>query len=268
MEVVILKDAEAVAKKGAQLIIELIRQKFNSVLGLATGRTPVALYQQLIEKNKKGAVSFADVCTFNLDEYLDIDAENYQSYRSFMNRCFFNHVDIDINNTFMPHCQKGENPRSFGLRYENEILCRGGIDLQILGIGNNGHIGFNEPSSSLNSRTRVKTLTQQTLKDNAELFTPTERQPTLAMTMGIATILDARKIILLATGSAKSVAVQNMVEGPLSSMCPASSLQLHQHISVLLDERAATGLQNRDYYRWVYEHSESLRKEFGSFYNI
>ena len=268
MEIVILKNADAVAKKGAQLVVELIRQKSKAVLGLATGRTPIALYEQLINKYRTGEISFAEVSTFNLDEYLGIDEDNEYGYRAFMNSAFFNHIDIDIKNTYLPFCKEGENPRTFGLGYENEILCHGGIDLQILGIGSNGHIGFNEPVSSLNSRTRIKTLSHRTLQDNNQLFDNSENQPRLAMTMGIATILDARKIILLATGSGKAEAVQKMVEGPLSSMCPASALQLHQHVSILLDEQAAASLQNQDYYLWAYEQNETLRKQFGSFYNI
>ena len=268
MEVVILKNAEAVAEKGAQLLVELILQKHNAVLGLATGRTPIALYEQLILRFKKGEISFAEMSSFNLDEYLGIDEEDKQSYRCFMNRVFFDHVDINRVNTHMPYCRTDENPRTFGLGYENDILCAGGIDLQILGIGGNGHIGFNEPSSSIRSRTRVKTLTQRTLQDNSRMFVEGEFQPKLAMTMGIATILDARKIILLATGESKAEAIATMVEGPLTSMCPGSALQLHQHVSVLLDEDAAFQLENKDYYRWAYEQNESLRQQFGSFYNI
>ena len=268
MEVVILRNADAVAKKGAHLLVELILQKNNAVLGLATGRTPIALYEQLIDKCRKGEISFAGVSTFNLDEYLGIAEDNEHGYRAFMNRTFFDQIDIDIKNTYLPFCKEGENPRTYGLDYENEILCHGGIDLQILGIGSNGHIGFNEPVSSLNSRTRIKTLSHRTLQDNNQLFDNYDSQPRLAMTMGIATILDARKIILLATGSGKAEAVQNMVEGPLSSMCPASALQLHQHVTILLDEKAAAGLQNQDYYIWAYEQNETLRKQFGSFYNI
>lgn len=268
MEIVILEDASAVAKKGAQLLMELMLQKHNAVLGLATGRTPIALYEQLIEKCARAELSFADVVTFNLDEYLGIAADNAQSYRSFMNNTFFDHIDIKLKNTHMPYCEAGQNPRTFGLAYENEILCKGGIDLQILGIGGNGHIGFNEPASSLSSRTRVKSLTQRTLQDNSHLFAEHELQPHLAMTMGIATILDARQIILLATGAQKSEAVKNMVEGPLTAMCPASALQMHQHVSVLMDEEAASELQNTEYYRWVYLQNETLRREFGSFYTI
>ena len=268
MEVVILRDADAVAIKGAQLLIELVIQKHDAVLGLATGRTPKALYKELVRKHQNGEVSFADVTTFNLDEYLGIAADDPQSYRSFMNNILFQHIDIDPDNTYLPYCKKEENPRTFGLVFEDDILCNGGIDLQVLGIGRNGHIGFNEPASSLSSRTRVKTLTQRTLEDNSQLFEKNEFQPRLAMTMGIATILDARKILLLATGNEKADAVQSMVEGPLSSMCPASALQLHQHVSVLMDEQAAQGLKNKDYYQWVYEQNESLRKQFGSFYNI
>jgi len=147
-------------------------------------------------------------------------------------------------------------------RYEERIRAAGGIDLQLMGIGANGHIGFNEPSSSLRSRTRVKTLTKQTLKDNARLFAKDEFQPKLAITMGIATIMDARRILLLATGENKAGAVSAMVEGPVSAACPASILQMHERVSVLLDQAAAAGLSNRDYYEWTYRQNESLKERF------
>jgi glucosamine-6-phosphate deaminase len=150
-----------------------------------------------------------------------------------------------------------------GPLYEQKILAAGGIDLQIMGIGVNGHIGFNEPSSSLNSRTRVKTLTRQTVEDNSRLFSAAEFQPKLAITMGIGTIMDARRILLLATGGNKADAVGKMVEGPLTAMCPASVLQMHQRVTVILDEAAAGGLRNRDYYDWAYLQNESLKDRFG-----
>jgi len=180
-----------------------------------------------------------------------------------MNREFFDRIDIVKTNTFLPSCEQGQNPRLVGPQYEAKILKAGGIDLQMMGIGVNGHIGFNEPSSSLRSRTRVKTLTKQTLKDNSRLFTSDEFQPKLAITMGIASIMDARRILLLATGENKAEVVREMVEGPISAMCPASILQMHEHVSVLLDESAAAGLSNRDYYDWTYLQNESLKHRFG-----
>ncbi len=267
MEVVILKTAEDVAATAAGLVAKLLGHTPAAVLGLATGSTQLALYQQLVEKHQNSGLSFAKASSFNLDEYLGVAAENPQSYRSFMDREFFDHIDIDKQSTFLPYCAENENPRLVGPRYEQQIRDAGGIDLQVMGIGVNGHIGFNEPSSSLSSRTRVKTLTQQTLKDNSRLFSRDEFQPKLAITMGIATIMDARGVLLLATGESKAEAVSQMVEGPVSAMCPASVLQLHERVTVLLDEAAASDLKNRDYYDWTYQQNESLKSRFGVFHD-
>ncbi len=263
MEVVILKNAECVASTAADLVAELLNNRPSAVLGLATGSTQLALYRQLVNRHLNAGLSFSQVSSFNLDEYLGVAPDNPQSYRSYMNREFFDRIDIDKRNTFLPLCAGNENPHLVGLRYEKEILNAGGIDLQLMGIGGNGHIGFNEPSSSLRSRTRVKTLTKQTLKDNSRLFSKHEFQPKLAVTMGIATIMDADRILLLATGGSKAEAVARMVEGPVSAMCPASALQLHERVTILLDEDAAAQLRNRDYYRWTYQQNESLKDRFG-----
>ena len=262
MEIIILKDAEKVAALGAKLVSELLRVLPAAVLGLATGSTQLALYRQLVKRHVKNGMTFRQVSSFNLDEYLGISADNPQSYRAYMDRELFDQIDIDKRNTHLPFCEEGENPVLVGPRYEKKIKEAGGIDLQLMGLGANGHIGFNEPSSSLSSRTRVKTLTQQTNKDNSRLFAETEFQPKLAITMGIATIMDARKILLLATGESKAEAVSKMVEGPVSAMCPASILQMHQHVTVLLDEAAAVRLENREYYDWTYLQNESLKKRF------
>lgn len=263
MEVIVLRNAEDAAAMAAQLLGALLRSKPDAVLGLATGSTPLALYRRLVADHLEGKTSFQHITSFNLDEYLGIAASNPQSYRSYMDRELFDLVDIDKSRTFMPVCADQENPRVVGALYEKQIRAAGGIDLQVLGIGANGHIGFNEPSSSLNSRTRVKTLTRQTLKDNSRLFSENEFQPKLAMTMGIATIMDARRILLLATGSKKAGAVAKMIEGPLTAMCPASVLQMHQHATILLDEPAAEDLQNRNYYDWANQQNEALQERFG-----
>lgn len=262
MEIIILKDAEKVATLGAKLVSELLGVRPAAVLGLATGSTQLALYRQLVERYRNNKISFRQASSFNLDEYLGISSDNPQSYRAYMDREFFDQIDIDKRNTHLPFCEEGENPVLVGPRYEKMIKEAGGIDLQLMGLGANGHIGFNEPSSSLSSRTRVKTLTQQTNKDNSRLFAETEFQPKLAITMGIATIMDARKMLLLATGESKAEAVSNMIEGPVSAMCPASILQMHQHVTVLLDEAAAVRLENREYYDWAYLQNESLKKRF------
>ena len=258
MDVVILEDGDAVAAAGAALVLEVLQQKANAILGLATGRTPLAMYKRLIADSRAAGVSYRDVTTFNLDEYLGLLPGDAQSYRAYMQREFFDHVDIDPANTFLPECGSGQDPLDVGPAYEALILARGGIDLQVLGIGRNGHIGFNEPTSSLASRTRIKTLTRDTVAANRELFRDAATQPQLAITMGIATILDADRIVLLATGSEKAAAVRQAVEGPVSAMCPASILQMHEKVTVLLDADAASELTLRDYYAWIAEQKRRL----------
>mgnify|MGYP000428925827 CR=1 FL=1 len=267
MQIIIFEDADQVAENAAHWVSELISKKAKPVLGLATGSTPISLYKQLVNKHKNDGLSFSNVSSFNLDEYHNINADNSQSYRSFMKHNLFDHVDIDQSNTFLPTCTNEQNPREQGLSYEGKIKSLGGIDLQILGIGANGHIGFNEPTSSLASRTRIKTLTQQTLTDNSRLFDDNEFQPTLAMTMGIATILDARYVLLMATGINKAQAVKDMVAGPLSAMCPASALQMHENAIILLDKAAASKLEDQEYYQWANNQNIKVNQEFGLYHN-
>ena len=266
MEVVIFKNADNVASRGAGLVAEMLNVKPDAVFGFATGSTPIDLYRNLVARHRKGELSFRHTTSFNLDEYMGIAADNPQSYRTFMNREFFDHVDIDKNKTHLPACESSENPQLVGPEYEAKIEQVGGIDLQILGIGYNGHIGFNEPSSSLSSRTRVKTLTRRTLEDNSRMFTDGEFQPKLAITMGIGTIMEARRILLLATGKSKADAVAAMVEGPVTAMCPASVLQMHERVTVLIDEQAAAGLKYREYYDLAHRENRALKERFGEFY--
>lgn len=268
MEIIIMPDAQAVAEHSAQWVCELMQKKPNAVLGLATGSTPIALYQRLIALHKAGQLSFKRSVTFNLDEYLGISEHSKQSYRYFMNTQLFEHIDVDIANTHLPACAENENPRLVSSAYEEKICRAGGIDLQILGIGANGHIGFNEPTSSLSSRTRVKTLTERTVVDNSRLFSTDEVQPRLALTMGIATIMEARHIVLLATGEHKAKAVRQTVEGPISAMCPASVLQLHKKAVIILDEAAASELEALDYYRWANSQNAVVVKHYGHFDDI
>jgi len=267
MQIIIYDDAHQVAQAAAQWVKTLIQQKAKPVLGLATGSTPISLYQQLVELHTQQELSFSDVTTFNLDEYHHIDEDNPQSYRSFMNNHLFDHVDINLAHTHLPTCKEGENPRDKGLAYEEKIKQANGIDLQILGLGANGHIGFNEPTSSLSSRTRIKTLTQQTLTDNSRLFSSDEQQPTLAMTMGIATIMDARYVLLMATGHNKAKAVNEMITGAVSAMCPASMLQMHENAIILLDKAAASNLKDQSYYQWADKQNRKLIEEFGFYHN-
>jgi glucosamine-6-phosphate deaminase len=264
MDVIICGDSDAVAAEGAALVLQVLQKKSNAVFGLASGNTPLAMYKRLIHDSRAAGLSFRDVTTFNLDEYLGLQPTDAQSYRAYMQRELFDHIDIHPGNTFLPECGAGVDPLEVGPAYEALIRSRGGIDLQILGIGRNGHIGFNEPTSSLKSRTRIKTLTRETVSANRKLFDDAARQPKLAITMGIATILDASHIVLLATGRHKAEAVRQSVEGPVSAMCPASILQLHEKVTVLLDEEAASELALRDYYGWVAEQKRNVldsRKE-------
>ncbi len=257
MDVNILKDGDAVATAGADLLQRVLRQKPNAVFGLATGRTPLAMYRRLVASCRDEGLSFRKVTTFNLDEYIGLSAEDPQSYRAYMKRELFDQIDIDPGNTFLPECGAKTDPLDVGPAYEALIRSRGGIDLQVLGIGRNGHIGFNEPTSSLNSRTRIKTLTRETIAANKD----PSAQPQLAVTMGIATIMDARQIVLLATGEEKAEAVKRAIEGPVSAMCPASILQMHETVSVLLDEAAASKLALRDYYDWIATQKKRIAAE-------
>lgn len=262
MKVVILKDAAAVAKYGADLFIKQVKSKPDSILGLATGSTPVALYKELISAYREGRVSFKQVCTFNLDEYLGLSGTHPQSYRYFMNEQLFNHIDIDKAFTFVPPGD-AEDPIAACSQYEAVIAQKGGIDLQLLGIGRNGHIGFNEPSSSLMSRTRVKTLTRATIDDNARFFAPDEYQPHLSITMGIGTILESKKVVLLATGENKADAIKATIEGPLTAACPASALQLHERAVLIIDEAAASKLSDVEFYKHIERENQKLMDKLG-----
>lgn len=257
MEVLIFPDAKSLARKSADLVESQIKTFPDSVIGLATGSTPLGLYEELIRRHNEHDLSFAGVKTFNLDEYVGIPANHPQSYRTFMDDNLFSKINIESSNTQVPDGMAG-NPLDVGPAYEKMIEEAGGIDLQVLGVGTDGHIGFNEPTSSLGSITRVKTLTKQTIEDNSRFFKPDEFQPKLAITMGIKTILDARRILLLAHGENKAEAVKDMIEGPLSAMCPASALQLHQRTTILIDEPAASKLSLKGYYKFVGEMQDDL----------
>ena len=257
MQIVILDTIDAVARYGAAVFLRQIAAKPSSVLGLATGSTPLALYRQLIAANRRGEVSFTQVRSFNLDEYLGLAGDHPQSYRHFMNTHLFEHIDIDPANTHVPPGDAADPLLACG-EYDRLIAATGGIDLQLLGIGRNGHIGFNEPSSGLTSRTRVKTLTQATIDDNARFFASGEFQPHLSITMGIGTIMEARKVVLLATGAAKADAVKAAAEGPLTASCPASALQMHGDALLLVDSAAAAGLERKAFYQHVERENQKL----------
>lgn len=253
MRVIILDDEALATDRVAALIADTLARRPAAVLGLATGGTMEGVYARLVAAHRRGDLSFAKARTFNLDEYLGLAPTHHQSYRHFMAHHLFDHVDIAPENTHLPDGMAADAGEAARL-YEAEIAARGPIDLQLLGLGANGHIGFNEPSSSLGSRTRVKTLTRDTIEANGRFFEAGEPQPRQALTMGIATILDARSIVVLALGAGKAEAVAQTVEGPVGARWPSSALQFHPDVTLVVDRAAAGSLAMRDYYEWVSAH--------------
>ena len=258
MLVILKRDNEEVNEHAAQLVAGAVKRKPALVLGLATGKTMLGLYQHLVRLHKEAALDLSRVVTFNLDEYLGLSASHPQSYHHFMQKHFFHHVNVAPRNIHIPDGGIRGDYDAYCASYEQSIRAAGGIDLQILGIGRNGHIGFNEPTSSLASRTRLKVLSRETLDDNAKSFCPGEESPRCAITMGIGTILEARKILLLATGASKAAAIARSIEGPITCAVSASALQLHPDVTFLLDEPAAAQLTERDYYQRVLEMTAKL----------
>ena len=250
MHIIISKNYEELSKKAAQLVADELNMKPNLVLGLATGSSPLGLYEELVRMHREEGLDFSQVTTFNLDEYVGLPATHDQSYHYFMQENLFKHINIPRENIHIPSGTT-KNYRAFCQWYENRIEDAGGIDLQLLGIGSDGHIAFNEPTSSLASRTRLKTLAQQTIEDNARFFDRLEDVPIYAITMGVGTIMEARKLLLVADGENKADAVAKMIEGPVTNMITASALQQHASAHVFIDQVAASKLEMRDYYEWV-----------------
>ena len=250
MRVIVEPNPPAVARAGACFVADLIRRKPTCVLGLATGSTPLGLYAELIRMHREEGLDFSRVVSFNLDEYVGLAPTHPQSYRFFMQKNLFDQINIDVRNTHVPD-GRAFHFDVFCEQYEKLIRDEGGIDLQVLGIGSDGHIAFNEPGSSLGSRTRLKTLTAETVRDNARFFGSEEAVPRLAITMGVGTILEARKIILLANDKKKAAAVAAAIEGPVTSMNTASALQLHRDTMAILEREAASALKMLDYYEWI-----------------
>jgi glucosamine-6-phosphate deaminase len=248
MEVVILADAGAVSTYVAGCVERLLSARPDAVLGLATGSSPLGTYAELVRRCESGAVTFASATAFLLDEYIGLPADHPESYRAFIDRHLTGLVDISPDRVHVPD-GAADDIAAACAAYEDAIRSSGGIDLQILGIGSDGHLGFNEPTSSLASRTRVKTLTDATRRDNARFFASLDDVPRHVVTQGIGTILDARHLVLVAMGPGKADPIARAVEGPLAAMCPASALQLHPHATVVIDEAAAAKLTLADYYR-------------------
>jgi glucosamine-6-phosphate deaminase len=247
MRVIVERDAAAVARRAAQFVGGLIRRRPTCVLGMATGSTPLGLYKALIQMHREEGLDFSRVVTFNLDEYVGLPATHPQSYRFFMQQNLFDHINIDIRNTHVPD-GRALDFEAYCPQYEKSIVDEGGIDLQILGIGSDGHIAFNEPGSSLGSRTRLKTLTGETVRDNARFFGSEEAVPRLAITMGVGTILESRQCLLLATGESKAKAIRNTIEGPITAQVTASALQLHRDVIAIVDAQAGRLLERQSYY--------------------
>ncbi len=236
MKVIITKDYQQLSAVTAEVITKQIKQNTPSVLGLATGSTPIGAYKLLCQACKEGELSFGKVSTVNLDEYVGLPSSHNQSYAYFMRKHLFDKVDIDQSNTHIPNGM-AQNLQEECASY-SKLAESLGVDLQLLGLGSNGHIGFNEPGASQDSSTHVVTLAQSTILDNSRLFDDISQVPTRAITMGIADILRAKKILLIASGKNKAQAVLDMVSGPVDSSCPASFLQLHPDVTVVLDQDA------------------------------
>jgi glucosamine-6-phosphate deaminase len=248
MEVIVKENYDEMSRLAAQMIAQLIRQKPRCVLGLATGSTPLGTYQELIRMHREEDLDFSQVVTFNLDEYIGLPPEHDQSYHYFMHENLFDQINVPPVNIHLPPGMD-EDIVAACERYEQMIQDAGGIDIQLLGIGANGHIAFNEPGSSLGSRTRVKTLDQKTIEDNSRFFERIEDVPRYAVTMGIGTIMDSRRLLLLANKANKSHAISITVEGPVTALVPATIVQLHPHATIIVDEEAASQL------RRTYEHT-------------
>ena len=259
MEIIIQPDSRHGSRIAAGIIARTVREKPHAVLGLATGKTPLQLYRNLVDLHRDSGLDFSGVTCFNLDEYIGIPPAHPSSFHSYMWAHLFSHLNISRERINIPDGQTADVPAACR-KYEQAIRSAGGIDVQVLGIGTNGHIGFNEPSSSLTSRTRIKTLTDETRREVSAGFGGQADVPTHVITMGLGTILDARMCLLLAFGKKKAPAVARMAEGPVTAMVPGSVLQMHPRAVIVLDEEAASELKMAPYYKWVNERKPDWQK--------
>lgn len=241
MKVIVTNDYHEMSKVAAEIVSHVVLDNPHAVLGLATGSSPIGLYNNLIEMYEHGTLSFANVSTVNLDEYVGLNKDHPQSYAYFMRNILFDHIDIDLNNTHIP-CGSADNLEQQCRQY-NELLASLKQDIQVLGIGSNGHIGFNEPGTPFDSVTHIVQLADSTIKDNSRLFNSIDEVPTKAITMGISNIMNARKIIVIANGTNKADAVYKMVQGEISENCPASVLKKHPDVVLVCDTLAAAKLK-------------------------
>jgi glucosamine-6-phosphate deaminase len=259
VEVIILSSPLEVGRLSARKITQLIKAKPTAVIGLATGSSPLAIYAELAAAVRDGSLDASRVSGFALDEYVGIAEDHPESYASVLRREVTEPLGLDPSRVFVPDGRASDLEAACEA-YEAAIRQAGGVDLQILGIGANGHIGFNEPTSSFGSRTRLKTLAPRTRADNARFFASPDEVPKHCLTQGLGTIMDARELLLVAQGSRKAAAVATAIEGPVSSMCPASILQFHPEATVIIDEDAAGRLTLTDYYRYTYENKPAWQR--------
>lgn len=239
MKIRIFETAQEASVAGAEIIAEVMKSQDKTVLGLATGSTPVPMYKELIRRNTEKELDFTNVYSYNLDEYIGLDGTHDQSYRYFMNDNLFNHININKEHTHVP-CGIGADHAADAKAYDAAIEAEGGIDVQVLGIGNNGHIGFNEPADVFYKGTHVVDLTESTIDANKRFFANRDEVPKQAITLGMGGIMNAKKVIMLAFGKGKAEAVRAMINGEIDPKCPASILQLHKDVTVLIDKEAAS----------------------------
>lgn len=258
MEVIIERSAADACKLAAHYVARIIREKPDAVIGFATGDTTKLLYQELAQIHAAG-LDFSKVHSFNLDEFVGLDSDDTGSYRYFMEEHLFKQVNIKPENIHFPDGNAKDIPAACA-EYEAAITRVGGIDVQILGIGVEGHIGFNEPTSSLASRTRIKTLTQRTIQDLSRNFSSRTEVPSQVLTMGVGTIMESEKVVLLATGQEKAEIIRRTIEGPITALVPASALQMHTVAKVFLDEEAAQSLTLKPYYRWAFQNKPEWQR--------
>ena len=243
MRIVVTPDYESLSEEAAEVVAKAVLAKPTLSLGLPTGSTPLGMYQALIRKHRSGGLDFSSAKTFNLDEYAGISPAHPQSFHTYMRARFFDYVNLAAKNTHIPDGSPDTNPTVEANRYESSIYQSGGIDLLIVGVGMNGHIAFNEPGSPFDSRTRVVTLAPETLKKVSQEFGTSKGIPQIAITVGIGNVLEARRILMLASGAAKAEIVRRALRGPVSEAVPASALQLHPDVITILDEEASGTLQ-------------------------
>jgi glucosamine-6-phosphate deaminase len=261
MLLVLKPNSEELGREVGRVVANAVRRNPALRLGLATGSTMVGMYQELVRFHRDEKLDFSRVVTFNLDEYLGLPPNHPQSFHHFMQQNFFAHVNVTPSNIHIPDGAIKGNYQQYCASYEETIRNAGGIDLQVLGIGRNGHVGFNEPTSSLGSRTRLKVLSRETIEDNRKFFAAQEEIPQCAITMGIGTILEAKRILLLASGSSKASAIAKAIEGPLTASVTASALQLHSDVTFIVDREAGAQLKQQEYYQRVLEMTAILMPE-------